>query len=324
MVKKLTTALTLNKVAQIANNDAVKFGTKEIKTTKETPLEKLKTTYKADTQALVSMLMEGAMTLDEFQKKIGELNVRTLQNFFKDGGKAASEFGQELLKLQPKFSEFGQVFNEEKLIQREKKFPTQQGMINKILPEGGGLQKEQLSAGTGLDKFNAALLQTQQIMTIVGPQIDGLFTALENGANIGEALGDMFKKLAEDIAKAAIKALAFQAILSILPGGNVIGGSGGGFMGLFKGFLGLGHAKGGVVTGPQGGHMELLHGTEAILTPAQMSGLVRNSMNAGAVTSMGNSSQDTSSQKGEFTLRGNDLVLALQRSNVALNLRRGN
>jgi len=295
-------------------------------TTKEkiSPLEKLKTTYKADTQALVSMLMEGAMTLDEFQKKIGELNVRTLQTFFKDGGKAASEFGQELLKLQPRFSEFGQVFNQEKLIQRDKKLPSQQGMINKILPEGGGLQKEQLNAGNGLDKFNAALQQTQQIMSVVGPQIDNLFTAMENGANLGQALGDMFKKLAEDIAKAAIKALVFQAILSVLPGGNVAGGSGGGFMSLFKGFLGLGKAKGGISEGPQGGHMELLHGTEAILTPAQMSGLVRNSMNAGAVTSMGNSSQDTSGQRGEFTLRGNDLVLALQRSNVALNLRRGN
>ena len=324
LVKKLTTALTLNKVAQIANNDAVKFGTKETKTTKETPLEKLKTTYKQDTQALVSMLMEGAMTLDEFQKKIGELNVRTLQNFFKDGGKAASEFGQELLKLQPKFSEFGQVFNEEKLIQRDKKLPSQQGMINKILPEGGGIQKEQLNAGNGLDKFNAALQQTQQIMSVVGPQIDNLFTAMENGANLGQALGDMFKKLAEDIAKAAIKALVFQAILSVLPGGTAVAGSsGGGFMSLFKGLLGLGHAKGGVVTGPQGGHMELLHGTEAILTPAQMSGLVRNSMNAGAVTSMGSNSQQQGAQQGEFTIRGNDLVLALQRSNYSLNLRRG-
>ena len=69
--------------------------------------------------------------------------------------------------------------------------------------------------------------------------------------------------------------------------------------------------------------MELLHGTEAILTPAQMSGLVRNSMNAGAVTSMGNNSQQQGSQQGEFTIRGNDLVLALQRSNYSLNLRRG-
>jgi len=149
---------------------------------------------------------------------------------------------------------------------------------------------------------------------------------MQNGVDLGVALSDMFKKLAEDIAKAAIKALLFQVILSAVSGGGEVpGGAGGGFAEIFSKLLGLGggHAKGGVVTGPQGGHIELLHGTEAILTPAQMSGLVRNSMNAGAITSMGNNAQEQSGQQGEFLLRGNDLVLALQRSNVALNLRRG-
>ena len=180
------------------------------------------------------------------------------------------------------------------------------------------------AAAKAQSDFNKSLAETQQIMSVVGPQIDGLFTALENGANIGDAIGNMFKKLAEDIAKAAIKALVFKLILNAVSGGTA--GAGGGFGDIFGKLLGLGggHAKGGVVTGPQGGHIELLHGTEAILTPAQMSGLVRNSMNAGAVTSMGSNSQQQGSQQGEFTLRGNDLVLALQRSNVALNLRRGN
>ena len=290
----------------------------------KSPLEKLKDTYKADTEALVNMLMYGGMSLDEFQKKIGELNVKTLQNFFKDGGKAASEFGQELIKLQPKFSEFGQVFNQEKIIKRDKKLPTEQGMINKTLPEGGGLQKDILNAATGLDQFNIALKDTEQIMGVVGPAIDNLFAAMQNGVDLGTALGDMFQKLAMQIVEAAIKALIFQIILSsISPGGAAPEGAGGGFGDIFSKFLGLGHAKGGVVTGPQGGHIELLHGTEAILTPAQMSGLVRNSMNAGAVTSMGNNAQEQGGQQGEFLLRGNDLVLALQRSNVALNLRRG-
>ena len=158
-------------------------------------------------------------------------------------------------------------------------------------------------------------------MSVVNPAIDSLFTALENGTNVGQALGDMFKKLAEDIAKAAIKALIFQVILNAVSGGTA--GKIESVGGILGSILGGGHAKGGVVTGPQGGHIELLHGTEAILTPAQMSGLVRNSMNAGAITSMGNSSQQQDAQQGEFTLRGNDLVLALQRSNYSLNLRRG-
>jgi hypothetical protein len=199
--------------------------------------------------------------------------------------------------------------------------------------EGGGKSgplgqyDEQTAAkAKALAEFNLALKDTEQIMGIVGPQIDSLFSAMQNGVDLGVALSDMFKKLAEDIAKAAIKALLFQVILSAVSGGGEVpGGAGGGFAEIFGKLLGLGggHAKGGVVTGPQGGHIELLHGTEAILTPAQMSGLVRNSMNAGAITSMGNNAQEQGGQQGEFLLRGNDLVLALQRSNVALNLRRG-
>lgn len=202
--------------------------------------------------------------------------------------------------------------------------------VEQLQARGGGKSNvlSQYDEATGkkakaLEEFNLALKDTEQIMGVVGPQIDNLFAAMQNGADLGTVLGDMFKKLAEDIAKAAIKALLFQIILSAVSGGTA--GAGGGFGDIFGKLLGLGggHAKGGVVTGPQSGHIELLHGTEAILTPAQMSGLVRNSMNAGAVTSMGNNSQQQGLQQGEFTLRGNDLVLALQRSNVALNLRRG-
>ena len=205
--------------------------------------------------------------------------------------------------------------------------------VEELQARGGGKSNAltQYDEATGkkakaLEDFNLALKDTEQIMGVVGPQIDNLFAAMQNGADLGTVLGDMFKKLAEDIAKAAIKALLFQIILSAVSGGgDVPAGAGGGFGEIFFKLLGLGSgkAKGGVSTGPQGGHIELLHGTEAILTPAQMSGLVRNSMNAGAVTSMGNNSQQQGGQQGEFLLRGNDLVLALQRSNVALNLRRG-
>ncbi len=205
--------------------------------------------------------------------------------------------------------------------------------VEALQARGGGKSNAlgQYDEATGkkakaLEEFNLALKDTEQIMGVVGPAIDNLFAAMQSGVDLGTALSDMFDKLAQDIAKAAIKALLFQIILSAVSGGGAApAGAGGGFGNIFGKLLGLGggHAKGGVVTGPQGGHIELLHGTEAILTPAQMSGLVRNSMNAGAVTSMGNNAQEQGGQQGEFLLRGNDLVLALQRSNVALNLRRG-
>ena len=320
--KELTKSVGANNIVQ---EIAIENAQKKTKAVKESPLEKLKESYKAETQALVQMLMEGGMGLDDFNKKLNQLNVKTLETFFKDGGKAASEFGQELIKMQPAFNEFGQVIKKAEIIKRDKGMPSTTKMVDKILPEGGAISKDALVAATNQDKFNEALLETTKIMSIVGPQIDGLFTALENGANLGDALGDMFKKLAEDIAKAAIKAAIFSLILSIIPGGTALAGGassgGAGFFDIFKKMLGF--AKGGVSEGPQGGHMELLHGTEAILTPAQMSGLVRNSMNAGAITSMGSNSAQQGSQQGEFTLRGNDLVLAMQRSNYSLNIRRG-
>ena len=191
-----------------------------------------------------------------------------------------------------------------------------------------GSEKDTRAANAVADqeKLNVAFKETEKIMSVVGPAIDNMFAAMANGATLGDALSEMFGKLAEDIAKAAIKALIFTTILNIVAPGagsaaGAAGGSGGGFMSMFGKMLGF--AKGGISEGPQGGHMELLHGTEAILTPAQMSGLVRNSMNAGAVTSMGSNSQSQGAQTGEFMLRGNDLVLALQRSNYSLNLRRG-
>jgi hypothetical protein len=111
-----------------------------------------------------------------------------------------------------------------------------------------------------------------------------------------------------------------EAIMfAINPAGYAAKKATGGVLGIFGG----GFAKGGVSYGPQGGHMELLHGTEAVLTPSQMSGLVRNSMNAGAVQSMGSNSGQDMNISGEFVARGQDLVLALQRSNYSLNLRRG-
>jgi hypothetical protein len=216
-------------------------------------------------------------------------------------------FEKEITKAKPRFINGVPQSLEDIQAQQDKINQAQQAKLGKK------------SEADRIEAINKALTETKGLMTVVNPLVDTLFTAMQNGTDIGEALGDTFKKLAEDIAKAALKALIFGTILSAVTGGTS------GALRKAGGFLGsiMGYAKGGISEGPQGGHIELLHGTEAILTPAQMSGLVRNSMNAGAVTSMGSNSQQQGSQQGEFTIRGNDLVLALQRSNYSLNLRRG-
>jgi len=307
------------KTARVEGNKGIN-GVKEDKV-KESPLAKLAEQYKADIRSLVQMLMEGGMSFSEFRKELDKLNVDTLKNFFKQGGDAASEFGRELISLQPAFNEFGKVIERGQVIRSEKKNTQTPGLVGVQKLEDKGLKKDQLAEP--VNNLNGALMQTEQIMSVIGPQIDNLFTALEKGTSIGEAVGDMFKNLAADIAKAAIKAAVFSAILSVVSGGASTAAGGGGFFKIFGKLLGGGFAKGGVSYGPQGGHMELLHGTEAVLTPAQMSGLVRNSMNAGAIQSMGSNGGQDMNISGEFVARGQDLVLALQRSNYSLNLRRG-
>ena len=172
-----------------------------------------------------------------------------------------------------------------------------------------------------IDEINAKLVEQQTLAQSIGQSFANIFQNVVTAKDPFEALGNSVKQLVIDLTAAAIKMLVIKAIMTAInPAGAAISKVGG-IVGSIIG--GGGFAKGGVSYGPQSGHMELLHGTEAVLTPSQMSGLVRNSMNAGAVQSMGSNSGQDMNISGEFVARGQDLVLALQRSNYSLNLRRG-
>ena len=146
--------------------------------------------------------------------------------------------------------------------------------------------------------------------------IMGLWASMEQGMSIGEALGNMFKDLAKQIAAAAIKAAIFQAILAIVSGGGSQASSiTGGFGKLFKGFLGL--ADGGLVTKPTLAMVGEGNEHEAVMPLSKLGSMMQSTFNAGAMSGNGGVGN------GQFVLKGNDLVLALQRSNYSLNLRRG-
>jgi hypothetical protein len=119
-----------------------------------------------------------------------------------------------------------------------------------------------------------------------------LWAAMQQGKDIGPAIGDMFAKLAEQIAAAALQAALFAAIMDALG----FGGAGSSFGDIFGGLLGIGSNA----------------GTNGV------SSMTKSTFNAGGIT---NAISDNPSNS--FVLKGNDLVLALQRSNVSLNLRRG-
>ena len=133
------------------------------------------------------------------------------------------------------------------------------------------------------------------IMNALGPALDLL---LEKGANIGEVLTKAFQDIIKKLVKVAITAAIAVAIMSLIPGLIQPGKGLATFGNLVAGGMGLGSALFG------GG------GTGTDATKAS------NAIN----TIQTNPSTDNN---GQFVLRGNDLVLALNRSETSLNLRRG-
>ena len=132
------------------------------------------------------------------------------------------------------------------------------------------------------------------IMNALGPALDLL---LEKGANIGEVLTKAFQDIIKKLVKVAITAAIAVAIMSMIPGLIQPG----------KGLATFGN----LVAGGMGMASDLFGGgTGTDATKAT------NAINTIQTTPAGDNS-------GQFVLRGNDLVLALNRSETSLNLRRG-
>lgn len=143
----------------------------------------------------------------------------------------------------------------------------------------------------------------------------GLFDAMERGANIGEALGEMFKNLAKQIAASVIQALIFKAIMAAISGGTSEVAGGGSAIGSFLNLLvPTEFASGGIVSSPTLGLVGEA-GTEAIMPLSKLSNFLNTSFNAGAM------SGTSSANGGQFVLRGQDLLLAVNRSQKASNLK---
>lgn len=146
----------------------------------------------------------------------------------------------------------------------------------------------------------------------------GLWDAMERGQNVGESIAEIFKNIAKQLAEMVIQAVLFRAIMAAITGGTSEAGASTGLASIAD-FVMAGvqpHAAGGITTRP---HIGLVGeaGPEAIMPLSKLSSFLNTTFNAGAMS--GNSMSGT----GQFVIKGNDLVLALQRSNYSLNLRRG-
>ena len=132
--------------------------------------------------------------------------------------------------------------------------------------------------------------------------------------NPPDAIGQMFVNIAKSIAAAVIQATIFEAILTAFPELKAVFKASAALQSAF-GYSGP-RAEGGITNGASLGLIGEA-GPEAIIPLSKLSGFLNTTFNAGAM------SGGAMSGGGSFVLKGNDLVLALQRSNYSLNLRRG-
>ena len=144
----------------------------------------------------------------------------------------------------------------------------------------------------------------------------GMYDAMQQGVSATQALGEMFSRLLRQMAEMVVQAAIFAGILSLISGGAAGGGVS--FMGAFTKILGIPKmAAGGIATGPTLAMIGEGSENEAVLPLSKLGNIMQSSFNAGSIN--GNSM----GQNGQFVLRGQDLVLAMQRSNSSLNIIRG-
>jgi len=145
----------------------------------------------------------------------------------------------------------------------------------------------------------------------------GLFDAMERGQNISDALGTMFQNLAKQIASAVIQAAIFKAIMAAISGGASTGVEASTGLASLADYIMAGiapHAAGGITTGPSIGMIGEA-GPEAIMPLSKLSSFLNTSFNAGAM------SGGSAGSGGQFVLRGQDLLLAVNRTQKASNLK---
>ena len=137
------------------------------------------------------------------------------------------------------------------------------------------------------------------------------FDAMAAGQSPMEAIGQMFLNIGKNIAAAIIQATIFQAILSAFPALQAIFTAGGVLQNAFGGKK---LAAGGITNGASIAMIGEA-GPEAVMPLSKLSSFLNTSFNAGAM------SGSSSAGGGQFVLRGQDLLLSVNRSQKASRIK---
>jgi hypothetical protein len=169
-------------------------------------------------------------------------------------------------------------------------------------------------------KFNYLLNEAETTANFIAQGVGNIFQSMMEGENVGDAVLNVFKDMTLQLAQMVVQALIFKAIMTALGMGGVpVPSSSGGSGFDILGGLGklFGFANGGIVSKPTFAMVGEGGESEAIMPLSKLDSVLGNAFASGANSGGG------MANGGSFVLRGNDLVLAMQRSNYSLNLRRG-
>jgi hypothetical protein len=139
-----------------------------------------------------------------------------------------------------------------------------------------------------------------------------VYDAMQHGENPIQALGDAFARMAEQIAFAVIEASIFEALLNAFPELKGVFATVGAISNAVS-YSGP-RATGGITNGASLA-MVGEAGPEAIMPLSKLSNMINSTFNAGAM------SGSSSGSSGQFVLRGQDLLLAVNRTQKASNLK---
>jgi hypothetical protein len=175
-------------------------------------------------------------------------------------------------------------------------------------------------AASELAKFNYLLNEAETTSRFIAQGVGNIFQAMAQGENLGDAVLNVFKDMTLQLAQMVIQALIFKGIMSALGMGGAAGTTSeltGGLLGGLGKLLGFTPmAEGGIVSKPTFAMVGEGGESEAVMPLSKLDSILGSAFASGANSGGGMSG-------GSFVLKGNDLVLALQRSNSSLNLRRG-
>jgi len=170
-------------------------------------------------------------------------------------------------------------------------------------------------------KFNYLLNEAETTANFIAQGVGNIFQAMVEGESLGDAVLNVFKDMTLQLAQMVIQALIFKGIMTALGMGGPVGSTSdltGGLLGGLGKLLGFTPmAEGGIVSKPTFAMVGEGGESEAVMPLSKLDSILSSAFTSGANSGGGMSSG------GSFVLRGNDLVLALQRSNSSLNLRRG-